>query len=63
MKIIVAGGLFDVSDEMKGNGKQETAFRFEKHHKGTLSIISIDPLCKDDNDWFTTLPLTYLSRQ
>jgi len=50
LNIFVAGGLFDVSDEMKGNGKQETAFRFEKHHKGTLSIISSDPLCKDDID-------------
>ncbi|XP_023348175.1 glutamate receptor ionotropic, kainate 1, partial [Eurytemora carolleeae] len=39
-EIIKIGGLFDVSDEMKGNGKQETAFRYAveriNHNKDIL---------------------------
>ena len=29
--------------------------------KGTIRVISSDPLCKDDNFRFTTLPLKDLS--
>ena len=31
--------------------------------KGTVNVISIDPSCKHDNAWFTTVPLNALSIQ
>ena len=31
--------------------------------KGTVSVISSDPPCKDDNAWFTKVPLKALSDQ
>ena len=31
--------------------------------KGTVSVISSDPQCKDSNAWFTTVPLKLLSHQ
>ena len=31
--------------------------------KGTVSVISSDPPCKDGNGWFTTVPLIILSDQ
>ena len=35
----------------------------ENSLKGTVSVISSDPLCKDANVWFTTVPLKALSDQ
>ena len=38
---------------------------FNNHYmfKGIVSVISSDPPCKDDNAWFTTVPLKAVSDQ
>ena len=34
-----------------------------KHLKGTVSVMLNDPSCKNENVWFTTVPLQALSEQ
>ena len=56
-----AGGLWNVPKLLAETREQHRIHAWKFVLKGTVSVIAIEPLCKDRNTWFTTVPLKSLS--